>query len=248
MFSLPVFIGLGVAIAITSFLSGLFGMAGGMVLMGILLAFLPVPLAMVLHAITQIASNGWRAVLWYKYVDLRITGRYAVGAAVALAAWWSIQFVPPKPAALILLGLTPLLARLIPRHHAPNVARPWHALACGLVCSSLQMMAGVSGPILDVFFVNSGLDRRQIVATKAASQTLGHFSKLIYFGALVEHSGSIDPWVAAMAVAMAILGTTASRWVLEAMSDIQWRTWTWRIITAAATVYLVQGIWLLVGV
>ena len=248
MFSLPVFLGVAVVIAITSFLSGLFGMAGGMILMGVLLAFLPVPIAMVLHAITQMASNGWRAVLWYKYIDARIFFRYGLGAALALAIWWLIQFVPPKPVALIALGLTPLMARLIPRHHAPNVARPWHGFVCGLVCCSLQMMAGVSGPILDVFFVNAGLDRRHIVATKAASQTLGHFSKLIYFGALVEKTGNIDPWVAAMAVAMAIVGTTASRRALEAMSDVQWRTWTWRIITAAATVYLVQGVWLLIPV
>ena len=44
----------------TSFLSGLFGMAGGMILVGVLLAIMPVPTAMVLHAVTQMASNGWR--------------------------------------------------------------------------------------------------------------------------------------------------------------------------------------------
>ena len=48
----------------TAFLSGIFGMAGGMILVGVLLALLPVPAAMALHAITQMASNGWRAFLW----------------------------------------------------------------------------------------------------------------------------------------------------------------------------------------
>ena len=37
----------------TSFLSGIFGMAGGMILVGILLAILPVPEAMMLHGVTQ---------------------------------------------------------------------------------------------------------------------------------------------------------------------------------------------------
>src|ERR1035437_5083940 len=36
----------------------------GLILIGVLLALLPLPSAMVLHAITQIASNGWRAFLW----------------------------------------------------------------------------------------------------------------------------------------------------------------------------------------
>ena len=34
----------------TSFLSGIFGMAGGLVLVGVLLALMPVPEAMALHA------------------------------------------------------------------------------------------------------------------------------------------------------------------------------------------------------
>ena len=48
----------------TSFLSGIFGMAGGMILVGILLVLLPVPEAMMLHGVTQMASNGWRGLLW----------------------------------------------------------------------------------------------------------------------------------------------------------------------------------------
>ena len=37
----------------TSFLSGVFGMAGGMILVGILLVMIPVPEAMMLHGVTQ---------------------------------------------------------------------------------------------------------------------------------------------------------------------------------------------------
>ena len=54
---------LAVSSLVTSFISGILGMAGGMILMGILLAVVPLPQAMMLHGITQLASNGWRAVL-----------------------------------------------------------------------------------------------------------------------------------------------------------------------------------------
>ena len=54
---------LGLLMVATAFLSGLFGMAGGLILIGVLLTILPLPSAMVLHAITQMASNGWRAFL-----------------------------------------------------------------------------------------------------------------------------------------------------------------------------------------
>ena len=43
---------LGLLMVATTFLSGLFGMAGGLILIGVLLAILPLPAAMVLHAIT----------------------------------------------------------------------------------------------------------------------------------------------------------------------------------------------------
>src|SRR4051812_33370622 len=42
----------------TALLSGVFGMAGGLILVGVLLVLMPLPQAMVLHAVTQMASNG----------------------------------------------------------------------------------------------------------------------------------------------------------------------------------------------
>ncbi|HJT12942.1 MAG TPA: sulfite exporter TauE/SafE family protein, partial [Dongiaceae bacterium] len=65
----------------TSFLSGIFGMIGGLVLMGVLLLFLPVPAAMTLHAITQMTANGWRAVVWHRHILWRILPGYLVGSA-----------------------------------------------------------------------------------------------------------------------------------------------------------------------
>ena len=55
---------LAVSSLVTSFISGILGMAGGIILMGILLAMMSVPAAMMMHGITQLASNAWRAFLW----------------------------------------------------------------------------------------------------------------------------------------------------------------------------------------
>src|SRR5260221_2002876 len=62
---------LGLLMVATAFLSGLFGMTGGLILIGVLLALMPLPTAMVLHAITQMASNGWRAFLWRSHIRWR---------------------------------------------------------------------------------------------------------------------------------------------------------------------------------
>ena len=78
----------------TSFLSGIFGMAGGLILMGFLLAVLPVASAMALHAITQMASNGWRAVLWRQHIHWRVFGWTVVGKLIALGCFALIQWIP----------------------------------------------------------------------------------------------------------------------------------------------------------
>ena len=55
------------------------------------------------------------------------------------------------------------------------------ALACGIVNMACLLSAGVSGPILDVFYINSGLTRHQVIAIKGFTQTTGHLLKILYF-------------------------------------------------------------------
>jgi uncharacterized membrane protein YfcA len=247
MLTLPLLATFALGVLVTSFLSGIFGMAGGMLLMGILLAIMPLSAAMVLHGITQMASNGWRAVLWREHIAWRIVAWFALGCLLAALAFALVLVVPSKAVALLMLGLIPFLAMAVPAKAQLNVARPGHAVASGAICMVLQLLAGVSGPILDLFFVQSGLDRRGIISTKATVQTLGHALKLVYFGAALLASGeTLSPWVALLAIALAMVGTTSARRVLEAMSDDQFRLWSRMLIMALSMVYLVQGTYLLV--
>src|ERR1700674_3633674 len=111
---------LGLLMVGTSFLSGLFGMAGGLILIGVLLTLMPLPTAMVLHAITQMASNGWRAFLWRRPIRWRPGLVYLIGSALALGAWSIPRYGPDKPIALLLLGVTPFMARLLPSGLKPD--------------------------------------------------------------------------------------------------------------------------------
>ncbi|MSP48298.1 MAG: sulfite exporter TauE/SafE family protein [Alphaproteobacteria bacterium] len=248
MLSVPITIGLALSIIATSFLSGLFGMAGGMVLMGLLLVLLPVPAAMVLHGVTQVASNGARAWLWRTHIIWRLFAAYFAGAVLALALFAAIRFIPSKAMVLIFIGLAPLTALAMPDRLMPNLLKPTHAAACGFICTVLQLVAGVSGPIFDAFFVKSGMDRKAQVSTKAAAQTFGHFVKLVYFGTIVASDESyVAPAVMAIAVATAIIGTWLSRRILEGMTDRGFRLWSQRIIVTISAVYLGQGLWLAVA-
>ena len=50
-----------VATLVTAAISGVFGMAGGLILMGVLASYVPVATAMVLHGFIQLISNFSRA-------------------------------------------------------------------------------------------------------------------------------------------------------------------------------------------
>ncbi|MEF3047841.1 TSUP family transporter [Pseudotabrizicola sp. L79] len=228
----------------TSFISGIFGMAGGMLLMGGLLLLFPVADAMVLHGITQMASNGWRAILWHRYIVWPIVGRYALGLISAGALFLSLHLVPDQRFVFLILGALPFISRVIPARWLPQATRRGGAELCGFVGTSFQLLSGVSGPLVDVFFVRTPLDRRAIVATKAACQVITHLAKLLYFGVLIggATSASVSPLIMVLAVGCAIIGTTLARGFLERLSDHNFRRYTWWVVMSVGAVYLARGV------
>ena len=225
----------------TSFLSGIFGMAGGMILIGVLLVLLPVQTAMVLHAVTQIASNGWRALLWHKHVRWAPVAAYVFGCVLALSAWSLFRYVPSTPVALVFLGVTPFLVKLFPSGWQPNPESHAQGIAYGTVCMTLMLLTGVAGPLVDSFFLGGKLDRREIVATKAMCQIISHTLKLAYFGGIIEQAGTLDPVLAVLAIVASMVGTTVAKRFLEMMSDSQYRLWAGRIIATIAGYYIIHG-------
>ena len=230
----------------TSFLSGIFGMAGGLILLGVLLIWLDVAPAMVLFGVIQTTANGWRALLWLRHVQWQIVWRYLIGASVAFIAMRAVSFVPDKAMIYLALGLVPFAAFMLPRSLTPDVSRPLGPYVCGFVVLTLQLVAGAAGHILDLFFQQSGLDRRAVVGTKAITQTSGHLMRIAYFGSFASaYDESIPWWGYAGALVLAVTGTSLAGLVLERMSDTHFRLWSRRVIVAVSVIYLARGLWLL---
>lgn len=233
----------GAAGLATSFLSGIFGMAGGMILMGILLAMVSVEQAMVLHGLTQLTSNGWRAALGWRDIRWPVLRGYAVGAAVVLVAALAVHTAISRPAVMILLGVTPLLSYAVPSNLQLNVDRRGHPAACGVICMGIQIFSGVSGPMLDTFFVRSSMTRHQVVSTKAAVQTISHAARIAFYGSLLAlDGGAVGHAATLVLVGSAIVGTTVSRAVLNRLSDHNFRKLTQRLVLTVGMVYLVMGV------
>src|SRR5262247_2866568 len=145
-----------------------------------------------------------------------------------------------------MLGITPFMARMTPKNIKPNPDSVWQGSFYGFICMGLMLMTGVSGPLMDTFFLGGKFGRREIVATKATCQVASHFTKLLYFGGIIDQAATLDPVLAGGAIAAAMLGTALARRLLEAMTDQRYRVWATRLITTSACYYIGYGSWLLV--
>ncbi len=229
----------------TSFLSGIFGMAGGLILLGVLLTMMDVASAMVLFGTIQLAANGWRAVLWRRNVVWPIVGRYIIGSLLAFGVMWVIGFVPKKAVIYIGLGLLPFAVDLLPRSLNPDITRRFAPYICGASIMVLQLLAGAAGNVLDIFFQRSPLDRHAIVATKAATQVVAHLLRIAFFGAFLSHfDAHIPPLVYAGLIALAFAGTSLAAIVLKRLSNENFRLWSRRLIQTVSLSYLIRGLWL----
>lgn len=232
-------------VLVTATISGVFGMAGGLMLMGALTMAMPVAAAMVTHGAVQFVSNGWRAVLHRTHIRWPIIVFYGVGSAAAAAALAFVTYSPSKAWVYLLLGLVPGLAWLPTKSFHLDAAKPWHAVLCGLGVTGLNVAAGVSGPLLDVFFVRTELTRHQIVATKAATQAFSHTVKIAFYGLPLigaTHATGMPPlWFFIVAAPLAMLGAVFGGRILDRLSDKSFLKWTRWIVTALGAVYLLQA-------
>jgi uncharacterized membrane protein YfcA len=231
---------IGGTIVVSSFISGVFGMAGGMVLLGVLLVYFDVATGMVLFSIIQLTANGWRALHWRQFVLWPIFVWYVVGALLAFAVMRYVAYVPDKAMVYILLGLMPFTVEVLPESLRPNIEWRGVPFFTGIATTIVQFMAGVGGLFLDIFFNKSLLDRKTTIATKAITQTFSHVVRGAYFGSLTG-LGHLEFKVWGPGVVLALCGAVAAPYVLERMSDHGFRRWTRAIIFTIATIYLVRG-------
>lgn len=230
---------------LTSILSGVFGMAGGLVFMGLLAWLLPVTTALALHGVIQFASNAWRVLLHRAHVAWPVLLWFGIGAAAAVAFFSLVIFVPTRFYVFLGLGLMPILVWLPERWLALDATNRWHALGGGFVSTGLALVSGVSGPVTDLLFIHTKLGRHQVVATKAVMQAIGHASKILVYGSLLLSASAretIPLPVTAIAVLASMGGIMVGGVILDRISDLHFRRSRRWIVTIIGATFLLQAI------
>lgn len=236
---------IALSIFLTSLVSGVLGMAGGMMLMGVLGLWLPVASAMVLHGVVQASANGSRAFLLRQHIRWQILPRYLAGAVLAYFLLNWLRIVPSKKVLFLTLGSFPLLALALHRVVRLDIMRKSSNVIAGFVVTATQILAGASGPILDVFYLNSSLNRHEIVASKAITQTLGHLLKLFFYAQVILESNGesfrLNLWILPVAIVLAICGTDLGKTFLQRLSERQFQLYSRIAIVLIGLVYIWQG-------
>ncbi len=232
-----------VTVLVTSVLSGILGMAGGMILMAVLVSVLSVGAAMMLHGAVQAISNGSRAWFLRTHIQWRILPAYGLGATLTLAGFVALALVPDADLVLIVVGVLPFLARVVPHLRGLDVTHLPTAVGCGALVTTAQLLAGASGPLLDVFYLNARLNRFEIIASKAITQAGGHVLKLVYYGLIIGVTDSVPGWMYGAAILTAVVGTRLGTRLLERFTDDRFRKVSGAFILGIAAVCVVKGLW-----
>jgi uncharacterized membrane protein YfcA len=243
---------LGLAVFSTSALSAIVGMAGGLILKGVLIALSPVATAMVIHGFTQAIANGYRAFRLRHSIDWNALRFYLRGALLSLVIFSLVQWVPSSTGIYFGLGILPFLSLLVPTSIRPDFAHPRVAQVTGFLVNGTQLLAGVAGPLLDLAFVETRYSKSEVVATKAATQTVSHLMKLgCYSWILIQSAKTSDeivssaampePWLLALCAGVSILVTSAGARVLERLHERPFKSLGRFLVLGIGSVYLLLG-------
>jgi len=231
----------------TAFLSSIFGMLGGLILMGVLITILPVSQAMVLHGLIQLTSNGYRA--WLNKTDIKwnIVSTLIIGNIISLVGLFSLAFVSDKITVLLVLGLLPYIAWALPKNKSLDVSKKPIGILAGMMVVGSNLLSGTGGPLLDIFFQRVNMTRHQVVATKAVAQSLGHISKIIFFGFLTTSKFNTWPsfWLIFFAVIASVIGTTLGKIILDKIDDKAFFAWTQSILLTIGAVFIAYALYLM---
>ena len=235
-----------ITVLLTAVLSGVLGMAGGMVLMAVLVISMNVANAMILHGVVQATSNGSRAWFLREHILWSLLPLYLLGAGIAVAAFTALAVIPDAGVVLILVGAFPWAARWVKRLQGLDITKPLTTVACGVSVTAAQLLAGASGPLLDTFYLKSPLSREQIVASKAVTQTIGHLLKIVYYGFIVVVVVDLPLWLFGACVVAAIAGSRVGTLMLKRWNDQDFQKVSQMVILTIATLCIAQGLYELV--
>jgi uncharacterized membrane protein YfcA len=232
---------LGILSFLTSTVTGVVGIGGGMMLIAILPSFLPLNALIPVHGLTQMSSNLSRAIFGYKDVQYEVIPKFLLGSAIGIGIFAgilnviSLEYVPLFIGAYILLSLWS-------EEFNEKIKRYESYFLAGFFQTGLSMVVGATGPLTMTLLLKDYGDKDKVVATGAALMSITHILKVfvfMYFGfVFFDYIGVI--------VAM-IIGAVTGSWVGTQLRDkIEGKKFVLilRILLSALAIEVIVGVFI----
>ena len=214
--------------------------------MGIYTLVLPIATAMVLHGIAQSFSNGFRTWFFREHINWKLLPPYLLGSAVAACIALFILYIPEKHIVFLFLGTIAMLSVVAKRLAFLAIEKPFISVVCGFLVTGSQIISGVSGPLLDAFYLRTTMNRYEVIATKSLTQTCGHMIKLLYYAIVLKqsiiHDFELPYMIIPAIIAATFLGSRSGKFLLQYVSERNFTRITQYLILAIGVGYLYQGI------
>ena len=181
-----------IAAFITSSISAILGMGGGIILLGIMAIIIPDGyMVIALHGIIQLISNTTRTYVFRPHLKKKIVREFFIGALigagisaliiflvtkfyeVSLASEIKVDFLKP------MIGIFIIWYLFLKKFKKEKESNSF--IKVGSISGLASVFIGATGPLIAPFFLNFNLIKEEIIANKAACQMITHLTKIPLF-------------------------------------------------------------------
>ncbi|OUW62924.1 MAG: hypothetical protein CBD58_00875 [bacterium TMED198] len=215
---------------VTSSISAVLGMGGGIILLGIMAIIIPEGyMVIALHGMIQLFSNTTRTFIYKDSLNTEILKQFLIGSIIGAIISGSIiatiaSYLQVESANQIKVeALKPLIGVFIIWYlfiKKKGEKRSSSFFLVGGISGISSIFIGATGPLIAPFFLNKNFSKENIIANKAACQTITHLTKIplfIYFFNLdyIEEFDVLIPLIVAVFV-----GTNMGKKILGFIPEV----------------------------
>ena len=210
---------------ITSSISAVLGMGGGIILLGIMAIIIPKGYIVVaLHGIIQLVSNLTRSYVFRKHIKKEIIKQYFPGALLGLLISsfiiiTLIQIFNVTSAKDIKVDILKpvigifILWFLFGKRITINSIKP-NFFPVGILSGVTTVFIGATGPLIAPFFLQGKLTKENIISNKAACQAISHVGKIPLFIIFFDYTYFTDFEVLIPLIIAVFIGTNFGKKIL----------------------------------
>jgi len=167
---------------ISSTISGVIGMGGGVLLLSLMTFFFPYQVIIPLHGVAQLASNGMRSFYLKEHIIWSCFKPFIMGVPLGVAISYGLLSKVKSPHYFYLILAIFIIYVIFKPKKLPEIklkSKGWFFLG---IASGIQgPLLGATGPLIAPFFRRSDISKEKIVATKSALQIVTHLIKIPLF-------------------------------------------------------------------